>query len=94
MRQNDAAELGTWPIGPPPNKKAKTLTDRLPRKVKHHFLECELKTANDLVREYAALVSEHTCEECDSDMDVVEEDTPQNRQKLIWLLERLQESVL
>ena len=45
----------------------------MPRKVKRHFLECELVTADDLIMEY---------------------DEYPTRQKLIWLLERLQESVL
>ena len=81
-------------VGNPPPKGAKSVTDRLPRKVKRHFLESELATVDDLVREYADLVTEHTCEECGHGMDVVEDSTPLNRQKLIWLLERLQESVL
>ena len=62
--------------------------------VKRHFLESELVTADDLAREYVDAVSRHTCEECGSDVDVVEDDTPLNRQKLIWLLERLQEEIL
>ena len=72
----------------------KEIKVKAPWKVKRHFLESELATADDLVREYTDLVSEHTCEECGHGVDVVEESTPLNRQKLIWLLERLQESVL
>ncbi|KKK65861.1 hypothetical protein LCGC14_2969860, partial [marine sediment metagenome] len=55
--------------GSPPPRNAKSVTDRLPRKVKRHFLESELKTANDLAREYVDSVSEHTCEECGSGLD-------------------------
>ncbi|KKL46097.1 hypothetical protein LCGC14_2349030 [marine sediment metagenome] len=51
--------------------------------VKHHFLECELKTADDLIDEYVWYVRDGR-EAGDADA----------YQKLIWLLERLQESVL
>lgn len=72
--------------GPPPSN-AKLLTDRLPRKVKRHFLESELKTANELIYEYVEYAKGVT--EWYSP-----EEVSANRQKLIWLLERLQESVL
>jgi len=49
--------------------------------VKRHFLESELKTADDLIVEYM----EHGT----GDMN-----HSASRQKLIWLLERLQEEVL
>ena len=53
--------------------------------VKRHFLECELKTADDLIKEYREFSGlQVECEGGDSAA----------RQKLIWLLERLQESVL
>ncbi|KKM95487.1 hypothetical protein LCGC14_1187620 [marine sediment metagenome] len=78
--------LGTIPIS--------SFKVKASKKVKRHFLESELATADDLVRDYADTVIEHTCEECGSSVDVVEDDTPLNRQKLIWLLERLQEEVL
>ena len=68
-------------VGSPPTRDAKLLTDRLPRKVKRHFLECELKTATDLIVEYNM---EYAYSSDDSAV----------RQKLIWLLERLQEEVL
>ena len=80
-------------IGEPPDN-TESVLDRLPRKGKRHVLESELSTAEDLAREYVDSVSEHTCEECGSGADVVEDDTPLNRQKLIWLLERLQEEIL
>jgi len=51
--------------------------------VKRHFLECELKTADDLIDEYVWYVRDGR-EAGDADA----------YQKLIWLLERLQESVL
>jgi len=55
----DMKELDCWntveaiglPKGGPP-KDAKLLPDRLPRKVKRHFLGSELKTADDLSAEY------------------------------------------
>ena len=78
--------LGTIPIS--------SFKVKASKKVKRHFLESELATADDLAREYVDSVSEHTCEECGSSVDVIEDSTPLNRQKLIWLLERLQESVL
>ena len=73
-------------VGPPPNKKAETLLDQLPRKVKRHFLESELKTADDLIQEYV--------EYADDIQGGIEEVDSRTRQKLIWLLERLQEEVL
>ena len=72
-------------VGNPPPKGAKSVTDRLPRKVKRHFLECELKTADGLISDYVEYVEE---------MDICDVGASATRQKLIWLLERLQESVL
>ena len=54
--------------------------------VKRHFLESELKTADDLIQEYV--------EYADDVQDGIEEVDSRTRHKLIWLLERLQESVL
>ena len=73
-------------VGDPPTGEVKLLMDRLPRKVKRHFLESELKTADDLVQEYV--------EYADDIQGGIEEVDSRTRQKLIWLLERLQESVL
>ena len=53
--------------------------------VKRHFLECELKTADGLISDYVEYVEE---------MDICDAGASATRQKLIWLLERLQESVL
>ena len=69
-------------VGNPPPKGAKSVTDRLPRKVKRHFLESELATADDLIEEYI------------EGRDAIALVGTGIRQKLIWLLERLQESVL
>ncbi len=69
-------------VGSPPAGEVKLLTDRLPRKVKHHFLESELKTADDLIEEYI------------EERDAIALVGTGIRQKLIWLLERLQEEVL
>jgi len=72
-------------VGSPPAGEVKLLMDRLPRKVKRHFLESELKTANDLIDEFW----EHSGLQLENEgMDSFA------RHKLIWLLERLQESVL
>jgi hypothetical protein len=54
--------------------------------VKRHFLESELKTADDLIQEYV--------EYADDVQDGIEEVDSRTRQKLIWLLERLQEEIL
>ena len=54
---------------------------RSAKSVKRHFLESELKTADDLIVEYMEYGT--------GDMD-----HSLSRQKLIWLLERLQEEVL
>ena len=72
-------------LGSPPPRDAELLTERLPRKVKRHFLESELKTADDLIQEYV--------EYNDVQMNY-EGGCPTSRLKLIWLLERLQEEVL
>ena len=56
------------------------------RPVKRHFLECELKTADDLIEEYK--------EYAEAQMDGSDGADSAIRLKLIWLLERLQESVL
>ena len=59
----------------------------LAKEVKRRFLESELKTANELIYEYveyAKGITEYRSPEENS----------ANRQKLIWLLERLQEEVL
>ena len=61
----------------------KEIKVKVPWKVKHHFLECELKTADDLIDEYVRCF-----------LDGPEGGEATSRQKLIWLLERLQESVL
>ena len=53
--------------------------------VKRHFLESELKTADDLIHEYA---------EYAGDVQATYDSDPATRHKLIWLLERLQEEVL
>ena len=59
--------------------------------VKRHFLESELKTADDLVQEYG----EYVDDQFDSETPYgAETRVSAARQKLIWLLERLQESVL
>jgi hypothetical protein len=63
------------------------LAGQLPRKVKCHFLESELATANDLIREYI----DHLCGE---QIEGYPEMDSNFRHKLIWLLERLQEEVL
>ncbi len=54
---------------------------RLPQTVKRHFLESELKTADDLIVEYM-------------DYGTGDMEHSASRLKLVWLLERLQESVL
>ena len=54
--------------------------------VKRHFLECELKTADDLIQEYK--------EYAEAQLDGSDGADSAIRLKLIWLLERLQESVL
>ena len=59
--------------------------------VKHHFLESELVRADNLIQDYGEYVD-----------DQFDEEAPYGaaarvnaaRQKLIWLLERLQEEVL
>ena len=53
--------------------------------VKHHFLECELRTADDLIQEYKTYARMQM---------QVESGDAATRQKLIWLLERLQEEML
>ncbi len=53
--------------------------------VKRHFLESELATADDLISEYNS---------CAMAAAMRESGDSAKRQKLIWLLERLQESVL
>ena len=53
--------------------------------VKHQFLESELKTADDLIQEYETYARLQMAEESGDSAA---------RQKLLWLLERLQESVL
>jgi hypothetical protein len=69
-----------------PPEDSRTVLDRMPRKVKRHFLESELKTADDLIQEYV--------EYADDVQDGIEEVDSRTRQKLIWLLERLQEEIL
>ena len=54
--------------------------------VKRHFLECELKTADDLIGEYVEYGS--------MDVDGSRQEVVAIRLKLIWLLERLQEEIL
>ena len=77
----------TGSLGHPPDRDVKLVTDRLPRKVKRHFLECELVTADNLIREYV----DHLCDE---QIEGYPEVDSNFRHKLIWLLERLQEEVL
>ena len=61
------------------------ITAPLQRYVKHHFLESELKTADDLIEEYETYARVQMREESGH---------AATRLKLIWLLERLQEEVL
>ncbi|KKM18325.1 hypothetical protein LCGC14_1666770 [marine sediment metagenome] len=63
----------------------KEIKVKVPWKVKRHFLESELKTADDLIQEYV--------EYNDVQMNY-EGGYPTSRLKLIWLLEGLQEEVL
>jgi len=53
--------------------------------VKRNFLECELKTADDLIEEYREFSGPRIEREGGDSVA---------RHKLIWLLERLQEEVL
>ena len=62
-------------------------------KVKRHFLESELKTADTLIGEYMEYA--YTLPDGNSPLQLSQECMDSaTRQKLIWLLERLQESVL
>ena len=53
--------------------------------IKRHFLESELKTADDLIEEYETYARIQMREEAGH---------AASRLKLVWLLERLQEEVL
>ncbi len=63
------------------------ITVPLKKYVKRHFLESELKTADDLIAEYTEYAEARSEEESASGYSAT-------RHKLIWLLERLQEEVL
>ena len=63
----------------------KEIKVKVPWKVKRHFLESELKTADDLIEEYETYARLQMREGGGDSA---------TRQKLIWLLERLQEEVL
>ena len=86
MTQNDT-ELGTWPVG------TSQEVASFAKMVKRHFLECELKTADDLIQEYIEYAGAQ--QEGNEPLQLNQEcRDAATRQKLIWLLERLQEEVL
>ena len=63
------------------------------KEVKRHFLASELKTTDDLIQEYVEYA--YTLPDGNSPLQLSQECMDSaTRQKLIWLLERLQEEVL